>query len=254
MIGRFLKSFRKNEEIDWNSLNKGKIPEHVAVIMDGNGRWAKRHGLPRIAGHGAGMKTVKKITVAADHLGIKVLTLYAFSTENWKRPKEEVDFLMKLPQEFLLIELDELIAKNVQVRMMGWREDLPTHTLKAVEEAVKKTERNTGLILNLALNYGSRREMIDGFKEMAREIQSGRLSLDQITEEQFPKYLHSAHLPDPDLMIRTSGEQRISNFMLWQLAYTELWFTDVFWPEFTEQHFYQAIRDYQQRGRRYGGL
>ncbi|MEB3101129.1 isoprenyl transferase [Ferviditalea candida] len=254
MIGRFLKSFRRNEEIDWNSLSKEKIPEHVAVIMDGNGRWAKRHGLPRIAGHRAGMETVKKIIKAADRLGVKVLTLYAFSTENWKRPKEEVDFLMKLPQEFLLIELDELIARNVQVRMMGWKEDLPAHTLKAVEEAVKKTEHNTGLILNFALNYGSRREMIEGFKKMAGEIQSGRLSIDQIAEEQFPKYLHTGRLPDPDLMIRTSGEQRISNFMLWQLAYTELWFTDVFWPEFTEQHFYQAIRDYQHRGRRYGGL
>jgi undecaprenyl diphosphate synthase len=231
-----------------------KVPSHVAIIMDGNGRWAKSRGLPRIAGHHNGMKTIKRITKAADRIGVKVLTLYAFSTENWKRPKEEVDFLMKLPQEFLSLELDELIQNNVQVRMMGYKEDLPQHTLKAVEEAEERTKHNTGMILNFALNYGSRKEMIQGFKEMAADIQRGELNPEDITEEQYAKYLLTATLPDPDLLIRTSGELRISNFMMWQLAYSELWFTNEYWPAFTEEHFYEAIRGYQQRARRFGGL
>lgn len=230
------------------------VPKHIAIIMDGNGRWAKQRGLPRIAGHHAGMKTVKKITIAADRIGVDVLTMYAFSTENWKRPREEVDFLMKLPQEFLSIELDELIEKNVQVRMTGWREELPEHTLRAVEQAVEKTKHNTGLILNFALNYGSRKEMIDGIKTMVADVQRGSLDPDAIDERLFDSYLQTAGLPDPDLLIRTSGELRLSNFMLWQLAYSEFWFTEKYWPEFNESLFYEAVREYQRRARRYGGL
>ncbi|MFD2613038.1 isoprenyl transferase [Paenibacillus gansuensis] len=235
-------------------LSSDKIPQHVAIIMDGNGRWAKSHGLPRIAGHHSGMKTIKRITKAADRLGVKVLTLYAFSTENWKRPKEEVEFLMKLPQEFLSIELEELHENNVQVRMMGYKEDLPEHTLRAVEAAEERTKHNTGMVLNFALNYGSRKEMLNAFKEMAAAVQTGELQPDQITEELYEQHLLTRTLPDPDLLIRTSGELRISNFMMWQLAYSELWFTDVFWPAFTEEHFHEAIRGYQQRARRFGGL
>jgi undecaprenyl diphosphate synthase len=235
-------------------LSPENVPQHVAIIMDGNGRWAKSQGLPRIAGHHSGMKTIKRITRAADSIGVKVLTLYAFSTENWKRPKEEVDFLMKLPQEFLSLELGDLIANNVQVRMMGYKEDLPEFTLRAVEEAEYKTRNNTGMILNFALNYGSRKEMIQGFKEMASDIQKGVITTDQICEEEYEKYLLTSSLPDPDLLIRTSGEIRISNFMMWQLAYSELWFTDVYWPAFKEEHFYEAIKVYQQRARRFGGL
>jgi undecaprenyl diphosphate synthase len=236
------------------TLTPENIPQHVAIIMDGNGRWAKSRGLPRVAGHHTGMKTVKRITMAADRLGIKYLTLYAFSTENWKRPKAEVEFLMKLPQEFLAIELDDLIRNNVQVRMMGYREDLPDYTLAAIEQAVSKTEGNTGLVLNFALNYGSRKEMLDAVRLLSQDIQEGRLKPEDITEERFEACLLSAKLPDPDLLIRTSGELRISNFMMWQLAYSELWFTDVYWPEFTEEHFNEAIREYQRRARRYGGL
>jgi undecaprenyl diphosphate synthase len=230
------------------------IPRHVAIIMDGNGRWAKSRGLPRIAGHHNGMKAVKRIAKAADRIGVKVLTLYAFSTENWKRPKDEVDFLMKLPQEFLAIELAELIENNVQVRIMGYREGLPPHTLAAVEEASRRTEGNTGLILNFALNYGSRLEMVEAVRQLAREAAEGRLDPASIEEEHFAGRLLTAGLPDPDLLIRTSGELRLSNFMLWQLAYTEFWFTDEYWPGFTEQHFFDAIREYQRRARRYGGL
>lgn len=207
-----------------------------------------------MAGHHSGMKTVKRITIAADRLGINYLTLYAFSTENWKRPKAEVDFLMKLPQQFLDIELDELVANNVQVRMMGSRENLPPHTLSALEEAISKTESNTGLVLNFALNYGSRMEMLDAVKDIAKDVQEGRLAVEAIDESVMSDRLLTGGLPDPDLLIRTSGELRLSNFMLWQLAYSELWFTDVYWPEFTEQHFYEAIGQYQRRARRYGGL
>jgi undecaprenyl diphosphate synthase len=230
------------------------IPEHVAIIMDGNGRWAKARGLPRIAGHHNGMKAVKRITKAADRVGVKVLTLYAFSTENWKRPKAEVEFLMKLPQEFLSLELNELIDNNVQVRMMGNPDLLPDHTLAAVEEAVRRTKNNTGLILNFALNYGSRVEMVEAAKELARKAVAGEIDSESISEADFQSLLLSSGLPDPDLLIRTSGELRLSNFMLWQLAYSEFWFTEVYWPEFSEQHLFDAIREYQLRVRRYGGL
>lgn len=236
------------------TLTSDNIPRHVAIIMDGNGRWAKKRGLPRIAGHHSGMKTVKRITIAADRLGIQYLTLYAFSTENWKRPKAEVDFLMKLPQQFLDIELDELVANNVQVRMMGSRDNLPPHTLSALEEAIRKTASNTGLVLNFALNYGSRMEMLEAVKEVAKDVHAGQLSIDAIDEQAISSRLLSHELPDPDLLIRTSGELRLSNFMLWQLAYSELWFTEVYWPEFTEKHFYEAIGHYQRRARRYGGI
>lgn len=230
------------------------IPHHVAIIMDGNGRWAKARGLPRIAGHHNGMKAVKTVTKAADRIGVKVLTLYAFSTENWKRPKAEVEFLMKLPQEFLSLELDELIENNVQVRMMGKRDVLPSHTIAALEEAVRRTRDNTGLILNFALNYGSRDEMVEAAKSLARKAAAGELDPDAIDEAAFGGELLSAGLPDPDLLIRTSGELRLSNFMLWQLAYSEFWFTDVYWPSFGEEQLFEAIREYQRRARRYGGL
>lgn len=234
--------------------SRENVPRHVAIIMDGNGRWAKARGLPRIAGHHSGMKAIKRITKEADRLGVRFLTLYAFSTENWKRPKAEVDFLMKLPQEFLALELDELIANNVQVRMMGIENLLPDYTLAAIEEAVRKTAGNTGLVLNFALNYGSRLEMVEAARKLAKQAASGELDPDSIDEKLFESNLLSSDLPDPDLLIRTSGELRLSNFMLWQLAYSEFWFTDVYWPEFTEQHLNDAICEYQRRARRYGGL
>ncbi|WP_221226707.1 isoprenyl transferase [Paenibacillus baekrokdamisoli] len=236
------------------TLDTENIPQHIAIIMDGNGRWAKSRGLPRMAGHHSGMKTVKRITMAADRLGVKFLTLYAFSTENWKRPKAEVEFLMKLPQEFLSIELNELIEKNVQVRMMGYKSDLPDHTLHAIEEAMHKTANNTGLVLNFALNYGSRSEMLEAVRQIGQSVKAGDLQPEDIEETHLADRLLTAGMPDPDLLIRTSGELRLSNFMLWQLAYSEMWFTDVYWPEFTEEHFYDAITEYQRRARRYGGL
>lgn len=257
MLELFKKLGKKQQAegtISKEDLMDGKIPQHVAVIMDGNGRWARHRGMPRVAGHHAGMKAVKRITIAADDIGVKALTMYAFSTENWKRPPEEVDFLMKLPQEFLSIELDELIEKNVQVRMTGVKEGLPDHTLRAVEQAIEKTKANTGLILNFALNYGSRHEMGLAVKRLAEDVKSGALDPQTIDDDTLGTYLQTADLPDPDLLIRTSGEQRLSNFMLWQLAYTELFFSPLFWPDFSEADFYEAIGKFQKRSRRYGGL
>ncbi|MFP7296130.1 isoprenyl transferase [Neobacillus niacini] len=235
-------------------VKKLPVPEHVAIIMDGNGRWAKKRALPRIAGHHEGMKVVRKITKLASSLGIKTLTLYAFSTENWKRPKNEVDYLMKLPEEFLGTFLPELIEENVQVTMMGYKDQLPVHTLNAIERAIQDTKNNDGLILNFALNYGSRSEIIDAAKKVLNDYKSGILKESELNEESFSSYLMTSNLNDPDLLIRTSGEIRLSNFMLWQLAYTEFWFTDVLWPDFREKHFIDAISAYQNRQRRFGGV
>jgi undecaprenyl diphosphate synthase len=230
------------------------IPYHVAVIMDGNGRWAKRRGLPRIAGHRAGMKVIKQIAMAADEIGVKVLTMYAFSTENWKRPRQEVDFLMRLPEEFLRLELHDLMKHNVQMRFVGAIDQLPAHTRATVQDAIEKTRHNQGLILNFALNYGGRTEITEAIRRLAMDVKAGNLNPEDISEETIRPYLMTRDLPDPDLLIRTSGEIRISNFLLWQLAYTELWFTDVYWPDFTREHFFDAIRAYQRRGRRFGGI
>ncbi|MCM3765734.1 isoprenyl transferase [Neobacillus niacini] len=235
-------------------IKKLPVPEHVAIIMDGNGRWAKKRALPRVAGHYEGMKVVRKTTMLANDLGIKVLTLYAFSTENWKRPKNEVDYLMKLPEEFLGSYLPELVANNVQVKMMGYKDQLPDHTLRAINNAMEQTKNNTGLVLNFALNYGSRAEILDAVKQVLNEYKSGILKETEIDEQRFSSYLMTANFPDPDLLIRTSGEIRLSNFMLWQLAYSEFWFTDVLWPDFSENHLITAIEDYQKRQRRFGGI
>ena len=230
------------------------IPSHIAIIMDGNGRWAKKRAMPRIKGHHEGMNTVKKITRYASKLGVKVLTLYAFSTENWKRPKTEVEFLMNLPGQFLNSFLPELMELNIRVEMIGDKTVLPIHTQKALDAAMDATKDNTGLILNFAMNYGSRDEMVRAMKEMMAEVQAGTLTIEDITEQRVTDYLMTAHLPEPDLLIRTSGEVRLSNFMLWQLAYTEFWFTDTLWPDFDEKCLQEAIEVYRNRNRRYGGL
>lgn len=231
-----------------------QLPSHISIIMDGNGRWAKKRSLPRVAGHFEGMQTVKKITRFANEVGIKTLTLYAFSTENWKRPKKEVDYLMKLPEEFLGTFLPELIDQNVQVQMMGNHDVLPEHTIRAIKRAVKQTSHNDGLILNFALNYGSRDEIAQSVKQIVNKVQDGIISSNEITEELISSHLMTKELSDPDLLIRTSGEIRLSNFMLWQLAYTEFWFTDTLWPDFDEDCLMEAIENYQRRNRKYGGL
>jgi undecaprenyl diphosphate synthase len=235
-------------------MKKLPIPEHVAIIMDGNGRWAKKRALPRIAGHHEGMKVVRKTTRLANKLGIKTLTLYAFSTENWKRPKNEVEYIMKLPEEFLGTFLPELIEENIQVKMMGYKDQLPLHTLHAIEKAMEETKNNTGLILNFALNYGSRAEIVDAVKQVLMDSKNGILKESDVDESVFSSYLMTSSLNDPDLLIRTSGEIRLSNFMLWQLAYSEFWFTEVLWPDFNEEHLLEAIQVFQNRQRRFGGI
>lgn len=237
-----------------NQATKLQVPSHIAIIMDGNGRWAKKRALPRIAGHHEGMKVVRRTTKLANSLGVKALTLYAFSTENWKRPKSEVDYLMKLPEEFLGSFLPELVEENVQVKMIGDKDMLPVHTLRAIEKAMDDTKHNDGLVLNFALNYGSRAEIMDAVKRVLNDCKSGIMNENDLNEDTFSSYLMTSELADPDLLIRTSGEIRLSNFMLWQLAYTEFWFTDVLWPDFSEEHLLEAIEAFQNRSRRFGGV
>ncbi|TKC19823.1 isoprenyl transferase [Robertmurraya kyonggiensis] len=229
-------------------------PEHVAIIMDGNGRWAENQGLPRAAGHQEGVSTIVKIVKTAIKSKVKVLTLYAFSTENWKRPRHEIDFILKLPKEFLSIYLPELIAQNVRIDAIGDMNALPFFTREAIQHAIERTGDNDGLQLNFALNYGSRHEILNAMKTMIGDINKGKLSLDELNEQQFSGYLYTAGVKDPDLLIRTGGEKRLSNFLLWQLAYTEFWFTDVLWPDFSEKEFLHALEKYRQRERRYGGI
>ncbi|MEK4761515.1 isoprenyl transferase [Viridibacillus sp. FSL E2-0187] len=230
------------------------VPKHIAIIMDGNGRWAKKRAMPRVAGHHEGMKNVRKITRAANRIGVQALTLYAFSTENWKRPKMEVEFLMRLPEEFLTSFLPELMELNIRIAMIGEMDSLPEHTQNAVKKAMKETEKNTGMVLNFALNYGSRSEILSAVQQLVQKAQDGELTVEDITEDSISTHLMTSELPEPDLLIRTSGEIRLSNFMLWQLAYTEFWFTDTLWPDFDEHSLLDAVNDYQKRNRRYGGL
>jgi undecaprenyl diphosphate synthase len=244
---------RKEAELMDLILEK-KLPEHVAVIMDGNGRWAKKRGLPRIAGHKSGMNALKEVVKCSGELGIRVLTLYAFSTENWKRPSWEVDFLMRLPEEYLHKELQNLNDKNILIEAMGDLEQLPHKTQKAIHKAREDTKNNSGMVLNFAFNYGSRSEILFAVKKISIEAMKGNLRPEEITETLFEKYLYTRDLPDPDLLIRPSGELRISNFLLWQSAYTELWFTRVLWPDFKKKHFLKAIYDYQKRERRFGSI
>lgn len=238
----------------FETIDFERIPFHVAIIMDGNGRWAKKRGLPRIAGHRAGVNSLKETIRIADELGVKFLSLYTFSTENWKRPSREVKFLMKLPEEYLSKELEELCAKNVCIKLMGEAVGLPEHTRRAVEEAEIKTENNTGLTVNFAMNYGSRDEIIRAVKKISRLVSEGSLNEEDINEDTISAFLYSRGQPDPDLLIRPSGELRLSNFLLWQLAYTEFWFTNTYWPDFKKEHFLQAVVDFQKRSRRFGGL
>lgn len=240
------------EKLKQEIMKAGNLPRHIAVIMDGNGRWAKKRGFPRIEGHRAGIASVKDVVQASGELGVDVLTLYAFSTENWKRPHLEVSVLMKLLLKTINDEIDELDENNVKVISIGRLSDLPRDTRRALEKAMERTVTNSGLILNLALSYSGRSEIIEAIKKLGKKLREGTYDINEIKEEQFQNFLYTADLPDPDLLIRTSGELRISNFLLWQMAYTEIWVTDVLWPDFRRQHLYEALQDYQKRERRFG--
>ena len=228
------------------------IPAHIAIIMDGNGRWAREKLLPRIAGHREGINSVRTITKICGELGVKYLTLYTFSTENWKRPKKEVRALMTLLLKTINVEVKELHKNNVCFKIIGDLNMFPEATKKGLLDGINLTKDNGGLNLCLALNYGSRQEIIDGVKSITKKVQSGDLSIDQINEDEFSKELYTNSMPDPDLLIRTSGEYRLSNFLLWQSAYTEIVMTDIFWPDFREDQLLSAIYDYQSRERRFG--
>jgi undecaprenyl diphosphate synthase len=229
-----------------------RLPQHIAVIMDGNGRWAKRRRLPRIAGHRAGIRAVRQAVEACARLGVPYLTLYAFSIENWKRPHTEIKLLMSLLREYLRKEIGELNRQNISLGVIGRIHELPRSVQQDLEKTIQKTACNSGLRLTLALNYGARAELVDAVREMAEKLKhNGEVAIDEKT---FSRFLYTRELPDPDLLIRTSGEMRLSNFLLWQAAYSEIWVTDTLWPDFTQEHLFQAIIDYQKRERRYGGL
>lgn len=236
-------------------LLNNQIPKHIAIIMDGNGRWAKKRFLPRIAGHKKGVDTIKQITIRANELGVQLLTVYAFSTENWGRPKDEVNFLMKLPKEFFASFVPQLIENNIKVELIGDLSALPEETQTVLQRAMDQTAHCTGLVLNFALNYGSRREIVEAVQSVARRVQAGEIQADAIDEAAIESALATAKfgaLAAPDLLIRTSGEQRLSNFLLWQVAYSEFYFTDTLWPDFTAEDFDRAIEVYQSRQRRFG--
>ncbi|MCX7746860.1 MAG: isoprenyl transferase [Clostridia bacterium] len=235
-------------------IDEGKLPDHIAIIMDGNGRWAKRRGLPRNVGHREGANALRRVVLSCNEIGIKYLTVYAFSTENWKRPKSEVDALMNLLIEFLKSADRELAGKNVRICVIGDVEGLPLNIQKEIQRVTKSTSRNTGLNFNIALNYGSRAEMLYAVKAVADEVKKGKMKIDEISEQVISERLYTREIPDPDLIIRTSGEQRISNFLLWQIAYAEFWFTDVLWPDFNGDILLEAVKQYQNRNRRFGGI
>ena len=238
------------EEALARQVNFEQLPSHVAIIMDGNGRWAARRHLPRVEGHRAGINAVRDVVETSARLGIDVLTLYAFSVENWKRPEAEVSMLMSLLKRYLRLELGTLLKNNVRFGVIGRLQELAPDIQDELADAVERTKRNTGLLFNIALNYGGRAEIVDA----VRRLMDAGTPSDQVDEKRFGEFLYTAGQPDPDLLIRTSGELRISNFLLWQIAYAEIWVTDTYWPDFRAPHLLQAILEYQKRDRRYGGL
>lgn len=238
--------------MDHNALHNQNIPQHVAVIMDGNGRWAKKQGLMRVRGHEKGAKAVRETVETCAELGIKNLTLYAFSTENWKRPKLEVDTLMKLLVSSLKKELPTLQKNNISLRAVGSLELLPHTAQKELQEVIIATQNNNHMNLTLALSYGSREELITVIKNVATQVKNGDIEVEHINQDTINGLLYTNYMPDVDLLIRTSGEQRISNFLLWQIAYAELYFTDVLWPDFRKEHLIEALKNYQDRERRFG--
>jgi undecaprenyl diphosphate synthase len=233
---------------------QARRPRHIAVIMDGNGRWAQAQGLPRIEGHRRGVSSVRRTVEECARLGIEQLTLYCLSSENWKRPQGELDFLMRLLEQYMIEERATILDQNIQACVIGRREGIADAALREMDKTVEMSQSNTGLRLCLAINYGARAELADAVRQIARDVEAGHLAVDAIDEDTIETRLYTKGMPDPDLMIRTAGEMRISNFLLWQISYAELWVTETFWPEFDEAHLHQAIRDYASRDRRFGGL
>ena len=237
-----------------SAVDFSALPEHIAIILDGNGRWAKRRSMPRTAGHAVGSENFRKIATYCNDIGIKYLTVYAFSTENWKRPQEEVDTIMSLLEKYIIEAIEEVRKKNLRLRFWGSRDNLSDRIKKLMEDAEAESENMTGMQVNVCLNYGSQKEIANAARLIAEDVASGKLSADAVTEEEIEKRLYSAGTPAPDLLIRPGGEMRLSNFLLWQLAYSEMVFTDKLWPEFDEAELRRAIAAFQSRNRRYGGV
>ena len=235
-------------------IDLDRVPKHIAIIMDGNGRWAKSRMMPRTYGHKAGVETIRKVVEEAKRLGIKYITLYAFSTENWKRPKDEVSALMKLLVTYLRKELAELDKNDVKINTIGDISKLPQACIDELEKSKEKTKDNKALVLTLALNYGGRADIIDAVKNICADVKDSKVEIENIDEEMFSKYLDTKDIVDPDLVIRTSGEQRLSNFLLWEVAYSEFYYTDIHWPDFDEEELQKAVYSYQKRDRRFGGI
>ncbi len=235
-------------------LDLENLPQHIGIIMDGNGRWAKKRGLPRSAGHKAGAESLKKIITEANNLGVKYVTVYAFSTENWKRPQAEVDYLMDLLMDYLINSEKTLAGENIVIRAIGSRKELSEEMCRQIVKTEEFTKNNTGLVMNIALNYGGREELVNAITNIAEDVENGRKNAADISEADIQNALYTSGQPDVDLLIRTSGEMRLSNFMLWQVSYAEMWFTDKLWPDFKPEDLISAIYDYQQRGRRFGGV
>jgi undecaprenyl diphosphate synthase len=235
-------------------LDPKSLPRHVAIIMDGNGRWAQQRGLPRIEGHRRGVKSVRSTIEECCRLGIGQLTLYCLSVENWKRPQAELDFLMTLLHEYLILERAEIMEQNIRFTTIGRRTELPDNVLREIDENVRVSQKNTGMVLCLAINYGGRTELVDAMKGLGERIERGDLKADDIDEALVSESLYTAGMPDPDLLIRTAGEMRVSNFLLWQISYAELWVTEKCWPDFDTVTLHEALRDYAGRTRRFGGL
>ena len=252
----FLRKKGKNQSVNSseNELDMDKIPQHVALIMDGNGRWAVSRNLPRTMGHKAGVETLRRIIVEGNKLGIKYMTFYAFSTENWKRPKDEVNAIMKLLVQYLKQEINELNRNNVKINVLGDLSRLPLECCNEVNKAVEVTKNNTGIVMNVALNYGGRDEIVYAIKGILSDEKEGKINIDDIDVNLVNNYLYTAGIPDPDIIIRPSGEQRLSNFLLWQCAYSEFWYSDILWPDFTEEDVNKILEDYQKRNRRFGGV
>jgi undecaprenyl diphosphate synthase len=243
-----------SEEDLLRAIDFARLPRHVAIIMDGNGRWAKQRQKHRVEGHRAGIDAVRDTVETAARLGLEVLTLYAFSIENWKRPESEVATLMGLLKHYLRSELDTLLRNDIRFRVVGREQELESGVRSELERAAERTSSNSGLQFNIALNYGGRAEIVDAVRRLVAEVQERGTSPDALSEADLARHLYTAGQPDPDLLIRTSGELRISNFLLWQIAYSEIWVTDVLWPDFRRKHLLQAILDFQKRERRYGGI
>lgn len=253
-MGLFSSFFSPARVPSIKELKKNNLPKHVAIIMDGNGRWAARRKLPRSAGHSAGVESLREVVGASLELGIKFLTVYSFSSENWERPQDEVKFLLNLFLESLKKELEGLYNRGVRVSLIGERKNIPQKLLEAFENAERKTSKNKKLFFNIAFNYGSRKEILSAVKEIHRAAQKKDINIEKLDEKTFSDYLFTRGYPDPDLLIRTSGEYRISNFLLWQVAYTEFYFTRTLWPDFKEKEFLKAVYYYQKRNRRFGRL